>query len=422
MNQSNNRTPFFDVHCHFFNKEILSLRLLVELGMVLSQRREQNDAAVADSVSAVTRVLHFLKTGVLRVEKIYASLEKEENGFAFCPLMFDLEGSLFSVEATDAVNNESVEQQLIREVNSLLTSGTEEEEELRELLGQWSELANVDQVSYSHFEGQEKQLKSLAQQYPGRIFPFFAVDPRRSELFDNPKQKKGIEKIVARLAINGGTFSGIKLYAPNGYSPADERLLPLYEYCEAHQVPVTAHCSAGGFATLASSLEVQGLIYENGKVVSRKGIYRFNNNGLFNGRRVAERAEVLNHPQIWNQVLKVFPRLKLDLAHFGSQDSGRKTEWTDCIWEMMHRYPNLYTDFSCIADETELQHMHEHYFKKAAPEVKARFMYGSDYYLNLLFCSGIKAFLHNFSRIFSPEEWTTIARENPARFLQTERG
>lgn len=419
MNQLNIQGPFFDVHCHFFNKEILSLRLLVELGMILCRQQERNDAAAANTASAVKRVLHFLKTGMLPVEKLYASLEKEEPGFAFCPLMFDLEGCMLSDGKKNAADREAFGRQVVRQLDAFLTCGTAEEEELRELLEHWAEEENSNRVQPDHFRIQEQQLEALVQQHPGRIFPFFAVDPRRSELFDDPEHETGIGKIVSRLRINGGVFAGIKLYTPNGYSPADERLLPLYAYCEKHRVPVTVHCSAGGFAAFASSVEVRGLIYEAGKVVSRQGEYHFRHNGLFEGRRVTERAEVLNHPQIWDRVLESFPQLKLNLAHFGSQDSGRQTEWTDCIWKMMHRYPNLYTDFSCITDKTELDYMYGHYFKKASPEVKTRFLYGSDYYLNLLFCNGMKVFLHNFSGIFSSVEWEVIARRNPVRFLQT---
>lgn len=412
------RQPF-DVHCHFFNKEILSLRLLIELGMVLSRRKEQENLVVLQAVSQVKRILHFLKTGMFSVEKLYASLAKDEKGFAFCPLMFDLEQGIKSAREMNMSVEEPTGQMLIDRIGELLTENSPEEKELKDLLAEWEQDENTNKVSSDRFKGQEKQLEQLARKYPERIFPFFAVDPRRSELFDDPRQQKGIQKIVSRLRMNGGMFAGIKLYAPNGYSPTDRRLLPLYEYCEAHQIPMTAHCSAGGFATFASSVEVDGFVYENGKVVRRQGICRFHHNGLFDSKRVTERAELLNHPKIWDRLLQDFPKLKLDLAHFGSKDSGRQMDWTDCIWDMMQRYPNLYTDFSCITEKSELEHMYKHYFAKADPAVKSRFLYGSDYYLNLLFCDGMPAFMKNFKEVFSPEEWEAMTTEYPIRFLKT---
>lgn len=405
-----------DVHCHFFNKEILSLRLLIELALFLKSNKQKDIVEANSVISPIKWAINFFKTGMLPVEKIYQSLEKDEAGFAFCPLMFDLEGCMIVSNAENGCSIYRPEQQVLEEIQSLLSDGQKYSADFRELSNLLKSENRLDLHTYDHFEGQEKQLIDLATKYPDRIFPFFAVDPRRKELFDNPEKQEGINKIVARLRQNGGVFSGIKLYTPNGYSPSDERLLPLYEYCEHYQIPVTAHCSASGFATFAPSVDVKGDIYENGEVVKKKGIYKFEHNGLIDMKRVEERVRVLNHPKIWERLLQEYPNLKLNLAHFGSQDAGRQTEWTDCIRRMMDIYPNLYTDLSCISVRSELEMMLR-YYREASVSVKSRFLYGSDYYLNVLFIDNMKSYRKNFSDLFTPSEWKEIAVVNPVNFL-----
>lgn len=407
----------WDVHCHFFNREILSLRLLIDLVMLLKKKEQQNPDSIDGLSSQLKRILHFIKMGMLPVEELWKSLEKDEPDFAFCPLMFDLEGCMISAKTEQGMLKKEIIRQLEEELVPLLDKYFPEDESYRELKICLLNAEDRPEQLYDHFAGQEKQVVDLTGQYPDRIFPFFAVDPRRRELFDDPEHQQGIGKIVSRLRINGGVFSGIKLYTPNGYSPMDRRLLALYEYCQEHQVPVTAHCSAGGFATFASAIDVDGWIYDKGDVVEKRGVYKFRNNGLFDSERVTERAMVLNHPKIWGEVLSYYPKLKLNLAHFGSQDSGKQKEWTDCIFRMMHEYPDLYTDFSCITDKSELQMMYSKYFQRAEERMKSRFLYGSDFYLNLLFCDDMKSYRRNFSELFSEQDWNRIAVENPGRFL-----
>lgn len=67
--------------------------------------------------------------------------------------------------------------------------------------------------------------------YPDRFIVFAGMDPRRGkagyELF-----KKGIETY---------NFKGLKLYPPMGFSMDYWELLPYYEYCQKHRLPVLLH-------------------------------------------------------------------------------------------------------------------------------------------------------------------------------------
>ena len=74
-----------------------------------------------------------------------------------------------------------------------------------------------------------------------RMLPFVAADPRRPDVVH-----------IVCDALEGGAFKGVKVYPVMGFEPSDRRLYPIYDYCAAHRVPVTAHCENGGIPGLAA--------------------------------------------------------------------------------------------------------------------------------------------------------------------------
>jgi uncharacterized protein len=75
----------------------------------------------------------------------------------------------------------------------------------------------------------------LTQKWPGRLFSFCGVDPRRPYARD--------------LLIRGLTewgMLGLKLYPTTGFYPDDEIVYPLYEACCEHDVPVLLHQGHSG--------------------------------------------------------------------------------------------------------------------------------------------------------------------------------
>lgn len=127
-----------------------------------------------------------------------------------------------------------------------------------------------------------------------------------------------------------------------------------------------------------------------------------------------EKAELLNHPRLWEKVMEAFPRLRLNLAHFGCQDEGM--EWTELIYGMMEKFPGLHTDLSCITETAKLREMRE-YFLKAPEQVRRKFLFGSDFYLNLLFLDGMKEYMENFRNTFTEQERQELMTANPSAFL-----
>jgi predicted TIM-barrel fold metal-dependent hydrolase len=82
-------------------------------------------------------------------------------------------------------------------------------------------------------EEQNRLVAEAAKRYPGRLIPFFAIDPRRP----------GAVEMFARAVEEWG-MRGLKFHPTSGYFPYDQVCYPLYEKCLEYGVPVIIH--AGG--------------------------------------------------------------------------------------------------------------------------------------------------------------------------------
>jgi predicted TIM-barrel fold metal-dependent hydrolase len=166
------------------------------------------------------------------------------------------------------------------------------------------------------FTFQIKMLSDVSLEHLGVIMPFVMVDPRRG---------RASETTIRSLERLG--FLGIKMYPPLGYHPdpdsiyneppVNEELYKIYEYCESHTVPITTHCSPGG-------------AYSSDLI-----------------RAKAVRIE-FTKPWSWAGVLKKFPKLYLNLAHFGQDIIKIKepSSWASGIRDLIRSYPNVYTDLA----------------------------------------------------------------------------
>lgn len=440
-------TTRIDIHCHLFNKKVLSWRLLIDFvqSRVTLPPLQTTHAEMQDNISGtlkgIKRALNFLKIGLQSSsEDIYNILIKTEKDYAVAPLMFDLDYCMKGAQ-------ENLESEILAAYNQILlddraellkikqdtnylinnkNNADNDENEIGALIETIDSLLipahQAHKLDFAHQEDpfltQEKQLVDLQKKYPGTVFPFYAVDPRRKENYRFENGSYDLSPLLKRLTINGGHFYGIKLYTPNGYSPADPMLMALYEYCEQHAIPLTAHCSGGGFASFAKTVNIQGFIYRDAKIEKYNGQINFKHYKVTDKERVQEKAQMLNHPLIWEKVLEKHPNLTLNLAHFGSSEGSE--EWSRHIIRLMKQYPNLYTDFSCVAENATLDAMYKTYYSKAEPSIKSRFLYGSDFYLNMLFIDTMKQYVNQFEKIFSAAEMKEIAETNPRRFLGIE--
>jgi len=243
-----------------------------------------------------------------------------------------------------------------------------------------------------NIDWQHEDLLELAAEFPGRIVPFYAVDPRREDVLKR-----------ARQALAPGKFCGVKLYPNGGYAPTDDRLLAIYALCEERGLPVLAHCNPFG-------------------------VWQY-------GLKEADRVR-LSHPQNYEAILKRFPRLRLCLAHFGGASEWDKSlkskthregpdrSWVRWIVDLMRSgdYPNLYTDISYLASESAGRGIHVTYLDYlkvllADARVREHVLFGSDYYMAMQEPLSEKEISISLRSHLGEDLYFQIAHHNPRRWL-----
>jgi hypothetical protein len=199
--------------------------------------------------------------------------------------------------------------------------------------------------------------KNIHIPYKGRIHSFVPFDPARELAFENgvldPDDKKEIRGSLALVddAIKNKGYIGVKIYNSLGYKPFhnadvdhlrrkkirlhkkrgyylfkgkdyDRVLAKLYDYCVENDVPITAHCVMEGIESYHNAS------YDFGKAV------------------------------FWRDVLEQWPRLRVNLAHFGWGRLGYhwKNSWVKDICKMIVDFDNLYTDTACHGILTKKDH------------------------------------------------------------------
>jgi predicted TIM-barrel fold metal-dependent hydrolase len=255
---------------------------------------------------------------------------------------------------------------------------------------------------------QHDEIVALRDAYPEELLiPFAAVDPRHERI---------VEKTIA--LIKQHKFRGLKLYPPTGYHPFDRRLWPLYEYAEAHDLPVLTHCSR------PSSVQYRGDPTPEMRTdpVSDEPL-RWDRYELL---------ECFTDPDAYRPLLEKHGKLRLCLAHFGG--AGDWTRYLDHPWDATKdvadpswltkilsmlrsgTYPNLWTDVSYTLYASD-EHV---YLLKALlsdPRVSSRVLFGSDFYVVENAELEERRRSVRLRAVLGEELFNTIARDNPRRFL-----
>jgi len=195
-------------------------------------------------------------------------------------------------------------------------------------------------------------------------------------------------------------FAGIKVYPPLGFNPwpeqsdgymdnkemdmEREKVHYLYEFCIRHNVPVTAHCNAGGF------------------LVDKK--YR-------------EFAS----PAKWAKVLqqKKYEQLRLNLAHFGGVE---RDDWREQVAELVLNYANVYTDISYQGVDRKMYDKLKLYFDSKGAErqrLMEKIIFGSDFMINLQDITTYGTYLQYFAETesFTLEEKELLCHRNAMKYL-----
>ncbi|HNX79090.1 MAG TPA: amidohydrolase family protein [Prolixibacteraceae bacterium] len=413
-----------DCHCHIFNMLTIGWRVLLEQfhHRDIPTDERMPDRGVLDKIGKIAALIRAF-TG--DSEHIFRQLDKAyRKKYRMFALMFDGDFLL------DAATKKQL-QDISREVSSSLDqrrSPVEGDAEVNQSSAERSmettgnrqavldfldELAGTGrELRADHRDGFTVQFEAIEQlasdpRFKERLLPFLAVDPRR----------EGIKDYLERVG-NGKLFAGIKVYPPNGFSPYDPVLTgpgSVFDYCATHGIPVVSHCSYGGFATPVKRLDVNGLIMTEGENQPKEfqGEYTFET-GIKDGfgDMVKERAAVLNHPKIWAKVLEQHKDLNLVLAHFGVGSN----EWQDEILALLYRFDNLYTDVSCISEELQLLRVKSIYEQN--PEIRSKILYGSDFFLDLLFNDSFQQYKKRMELIFGRKMFDQLSIHNPAGFME----
>jgi predicted TIM-barrel fold metal-dependent hydrolase len=193
--------------------------------------------------------------------------------------------------------------------------------------------------------------------------------------------------------LRAHAFAGIKVYPPLGFDPwpegNDEAMAKarlVYETCSSKGIPITAHGGEGGFVVVD-----------------------------------AIQLNTFASPSKWACVLKSYPNLKLNLAHFPMDrlERARRKETLDLLLE----YPNVYVDISCRGTSEVYYHRLKALFKslpeKKLDRLRCRILFGSDFPVSLRGVESYNKYLDLFSLTpsLTPQEKNLLCSTNPARFL-----
>lgn len=257
------------------------------------------------------------------------------------------------------------------------------------------------------FLEQLEDLRALKLAFPDQILPFIGTDPRRPQVLD----------LVKKYIIDYG-FAGIKMYPSLGFFPNDERLYPVYEWAQENEIPITSHCIPKnpnhyrGKITDEQRQQAAQVPGYNAKEAKKK--YDF--------------AMYFNHPHWWEQVLKDFPNLKINLAHFGgnvewdrylddpfSKKRDNKS-WYYIIRKMIENeaYPNVYADISFTVFDRALFPVLKSLLTQ--PKTENHVLFGSDFYM-LQKDYRERRFGFDVRGYLSDDHYWKLACDNPRRFL-----
>jgi predicted TIM-barrel fold metal-dependent hydrolase len=233
------------------------------------------------------------------------------------------------------------------------------------------------------------------------VHPFVAFDPKRPD---------GLA--LVQTAVEQQGFIGVKVYPPVGFAPArnecllskqqpgkaiDDALDGLYAYCAKNDVPITTHCSTAN----EFGLGLRDLV----------------------------------EPRRWEPVLAKYPKLRLNLGHFGHAAGAESSRgfraceaWIRQATALIDRYDNVYGDLSGSAfngspeSAASYAKLLQIAFDRAPGKTTKRIMYGSDWWLNRFF-DGAPTYLSTFRTQFAKsfpgrtELHADVLGANALRFL-----
>ncbi|MFW9997053.1 MAG: amidohydrolase family protein [Candidatus Odinarchaeota archaeon] len=270
-------------------------------------------------------------------------------------------------------------------------------------------------TTYCYLKGKKEkpyentELEKLLDKYFG-IDTEHGKDPYQGTRAALEQSFGTFEGDIEKLGRN--CFAGIKLYPPLGFDPwpdpkknshENKKVKYLYSFCQENDIPITAHCSDGGY------------------IVGSK-----------------QETEKRAHPRKWKDVLSEFSKLKLNLAHFGGKNAGFRyaatgnpfkslyqkirrggdPKWVETIIDLINTYENVYTDMSFSGVNKDYYRVLAHIIKKHQ-KLKGHLLFGTDFFINLTHIRSYKEYIVNFldTPHLMPDVKFKLCHSNPERFL-----
>ncbi|MEX1308177.1 MAG: amidohydrolase family protein [Eubacteriales bacterium] len=426
-----------DVHCHLFNKNMFS----PEMANFIERIRKNPILAFGQQRSWISdsAISRFLDVAYEKnANDIYDFMKEEYDcDFVAVPLMLDLSYTMAKPQ------HEIVEPtpSKLRRARSEFGKITQDNQSrfvswLGRVVAPTQKEPGARSINFFKdcYNVQIQELIALKEKMPNRIYPFFSVDPRKDKLFEG-----GIITEIKKYVGKRKPFHGIKLYSGLGYSPTHPALFhgidSVYAYCQRKQIPITVHFSDAGFSHVQSDAQIEGDIYypvlgdiipmreyAKDQIIHYEHTYMGNTDDI-----IKERQLMHNHPKLWEKVLAHYPRLRINFAHFGGADQlmsyslgEKKAYWTSMVIKLMNKYPNVYTDLSAFhypeGSDFKLEDVYKKIYLNLSRRAKRKVMYGSDFYMLLLFRPSLKGYITEFRRVFG-SEFEKISTDNTLRFL-----
>jgi len=433
---------FIDSHCHFFTKSILT-NTTVSFLKTLTKRTPITSTKGTINNIEKENLINFINAGINNTpEQIYKTMVSEyKEEIIAVPKMLDLTFAS-SLNSLDENNQNAYNKNKNIIVKLLKHEQTPNNEStiyhIIKKLNNTNLLFKSPRTFFSNsLHEQIDELVKAKQLFKDRIYPFFSIDPRHTNI------EEGILNLIKKNVGKDKPFVGVKLYTSLGYSPTDpllynknRRVETVYQWCEKNHIPITVHFSDQGFSNLLNTHPIKGHVYypEAGYPVLASDLYE---NSILKYHTtfptvkyeqfVKERLISLNHPSLWRIVLENYPKLKINFAHFGGNkqiisylDGSSLAFWTKSIIEFIHDYKNVYSDLSCFDtkdhDLLPIKRFHDKIYSNLKNDQKDRILYGSDYFMLLLFENDLGQYLNKFKKAFE-KDFTHISVDNPARFL-----
>ncbi len=296
----------------------------------------------------------------------------------------------------------------------------------------YSQLNDLANLRSRLIDWEKSVIEKRYTPYHRYILPFLGIDPRNENLYEDflavfSEVGKRNEFTNDNIPKDVFPFFGVKVYPCLGYLPSDPKLMDIFKVCEEKNIPVTTHCGSG---TTRDSRDVISGKYYASDGFGNINLLEFNQDfsKVKKKKKAHAYARFFNAPSNWIPVAEKYPKLKINLAHFGSnkewenyRSGGTNTHIEETL-DMIIRFENVYADISYACATRRNLHKIVDLLRSAKIEklkritYRKKILYGSDFFLNQT-KKNIITVIESTFEVFDEETINDFYVRNPYRFL-----